>query len=1075
MSGGSLPTSNRRPSSGQGSVPPQGATGTGSNGDDPSLHASAPSRRAPHTLPGISSTASSLRAARAQGSSSSANKSRLGQAGWGPDDDDNGFEDGPGDTQRQIDELKGGIVMPGMGARGVSASKVGAAGQRPTLSPQASASGGAPSSAASTGAAGSQQPTTGQTSAKNRIPTTLKSALKKQAPLLRRATAGPTSGSSGTGSGGGSGASAPNAANSGASGAQNSRGAATASAASRFKGTPPRAIRYSLPVRAEKPVRTTKTSGKHVVLPSESQLAPLPGEEEEDDDDDDEDDDEDDSEDDSEESDTDEADHADDEDPNAATPQDEEAAEKARKERREAAQKASQERKEQRAAEKAVKKQSIAEQGGNKGQRMTPPAVPSYHGLRGPAHSRAPPRVPKATGPVFHTFERLAPSARVHTPLPRLTSYTLGTDLHIPTLNGFLRREHGVRPRLYDECAYTVYFKPLLPGFGRANIRSSPEPRSGSPGAESRRERELEEREERGYVGSYFAAAKEENEESIDPQGYIQGGEGSGGAEDGEQQRNEQSHHSHHHHSHHRRDTEDDEEEGGRRRYGGETTEAETETEGEGEREKEELVSSPEGRNRDGLPLPSLGERDTSELLSSSLSEGDGAGEGDTMTTPRALQPRETGIVEVDELEPISSPLSGPSSGMLTPVTGPDAVPGAAVSADVAGAQDMLLNQLEDEATERGFAPSRHAHEEVQTRGEERERSSSPTRFADGEGFAQASGHDDEGGSSLQDQSGQHVTSHDSTVSSNSRRRRRRPRKSRKLSGPNQASHNHDTSLNMLTSRSILEALQVAELVVLPYGVVVFYNFSASEERDIMDDIMSSGCVRGILTADDIETEAFHFCYDPTVPAPRIFNDFFTFRGPNHLLKISLAHAIAQSTKLSVFEESMQRTLELTSHIPKELASSGELQLKRREALRLTGRLFKLRVDVNLTSNVLDTPELFWSEATLQALYDAIRDYLEIDQRVENLNDRLKVANDLLEIIHGHVAEEAMSKITVVIIALIVVACIVACGEITARLVLHARGQEEKLLRYAAGRGGQFVFNSVPQGVAQPQLFLGSG
>ncbi len=196
----------------------------------------------------------------------------------------------------------------------------------------------------------------------------------------------------------------------------------------------------------------------------------------------------------------------------------------------------------------------------------------------------------------------------------------------------------------------------------------------------------------------------------------------------------------------------------------------------------------------------------------------------------------------------------------------------------------------------------------------------------------------------------------------------------------------------------------------LPYGVLVMFNFSAAEEKQIIEDVIASGSVGAALPGDDIEVEAFHFCYDPTIPAPRIFNDFFTFRTPNHLLKLSLAHAIAQSTKLSVFEESMQRTLELTSHLPRELASSGGLHLKRREALRLTGRLFKLRVDVNLTSNVLDTPELFWSEASLQALYTAIREYLEIDQRVENLNERLAVANDLLDIIHEHISNEAMSK-----------------------------------------------------------------
>ena len=105
----------------------------------------------------------------------------------------------------------------------------------------------------------------------------------------------------------------------------------------------------------------------------------------------------------------------------------------------------------------------------------------------------------------------------------------------------------------------------------------------------------------------------------------------------------------------------------------------------------------------------------------------------------------------------------------------------------------------------------------------------------------------------------------------------------------------------------------------------------------------------------------------------------------------------------------------------------------------MSGHLFKLRVDVNLTSDVLDTPDLFWDEASLQALYDAIRAYLEIDDRAQTLNERLAVANELLEVIHEHFSNAAMSKITWIIIILIVVACIVAVGEISARIILHAR------------------------------------
>ena len=94
---------------------------------------------------------------------------------------------------------------------------------------------------------------------------------------------------------------------------------------------------------------------------------------------------------------------------------------------------------------------------------------------------------------------------------------------------------------------------------------------------------------------------------------------------------------------------------------------------------------------------------------------------------------------------------------------------------------------------------------------------------------------------------------------------------------------------------------------------------------------------------------------------------------------------------------------------------TGSLKLTRTDALKLTGKLFKLRRDVNLVSNVLDIPDLFWEEgqANLRALYDAVRDYMEISEcspfpsrmmltvsssgvRVGVLNEKLAVAEDLV-------------------------------------------------------------------------------
>jgi uncharacterized Rmd1/YagE family protein len=119
------------------------------------------------------------------------------------------------------------------------------------------------------------------------------------------------------------------------------------------------------------------------------------------------------------------------------------------------------------------------------------------------------------------------------------------------------------------------------------------------------------------------------------------------------------------------------------------------------------------------------------------------------------------------------------------------------------------------------------------------------------------------------------------------------------------------------------------------------------------------------------------------------------------LLKLSIAHALAQSTLLARYETTAQQVLSspLTMSIPRQLAESGVLKLRRHEALKLTGRLFKLRRDVNLVSNVLDIPELFWSEASLKSLYDAVREYMEIKPRVQLLNEKLGVASDFVSIL----------------------------------------------------------------------------
>ncbi|ATY61882.1 sporulation RMD8 [Cordyceps militaris] len=241
-----------------------------------------------------------------------------------------------------------------------------------------------------------------------------------------------------------------------------------------------------------------------------------------------------------------------------------------------------------------------------------------------------------------------------------------------------------------------------------------------------------------------------------------------------------------------------------------------------------------------------------------------------------------------------------------------------------------------------------------------------------------------------------------------------------------------------------------AEMFVYSYGVVVFWNFSEYQEKDILADLTFADAEDGIslltrpLEQHDFETEEFHFEYSADVKRPRIFNDMITLMPrSDHMIKLTISHAIAQSTKLCLFEERLGETMLDAQDVPKTLALTGELNMTRTEIVKILGRLFKSRVDINLSSNILDVPNFFWdSEPTLHPLYAAIREYLEIDPRIKVLNERCRVFLDLAEILSDSVNDAKMSSITWIVIILILVSILVTVTEVGLRFVMLERSKQ---------------------------------
>ncbi|RYP31818.1 hypothetical protein DL767_005549 [Monosporascus sp. MG133] len=216
------------------------------------------------------------------------------------------------------------------------------------------------------------------------------------------------------------------------------------------------------------------------------------------------------------------------------------------------------------------------------------------------------------------------------------------------------------------------------------------------------------------------------------------------------------------------------------------------------------------------------------------------------------------------------------------------------------------------------------------------------------------------------------------------------------------------------------------EVFLFDYGVVVIWGMSPAHEQRFLKDIAKFEEEK--LEPDDVETECFNFYYTSEYQ-PRIYNDFITLRDKgNYMTKLAISHALAQSVKTSLFEELVTSTVETCKDIPTQIALTGKIALSRKQINMQIGELFILRINIHLNGSVLDTPELFWAEPHLEPVYQAVRSYLEMDQRVTLLTERMDVIADLLAVLkdqlsHGH--GEMLEWIVIVLIAAeIVVAAI---------------------------------------------------
>lgn len=206
------------------------------------------------------------------------------------------------------------------------------------------------------------------------------------------------------------------------------------------------------------------------------------------------------------------------------------------------------------------------------------------------------------------------------------------------------------------------------------------------------------------------------------------------------------------------------------------------------------------------------------------------------------------------------------------------------------------------------------------------------------------------------------------------------------------------------------------DIFIFRYGVVVFWGVTDETRDRIL--AQQAFFEEKSYPKEIIEREDFR--YGIVKEGASIINDVIYLDNESLYNKMIISNALAQSTKLDVFEGYAERTIESIQGLPDEIVAKGFTTRKREDVIKLTGLLQKLKFNLNLSTNILDTPEILWYYPNYTSLYESFKLYLELKSRTEIVNQKCDVIHEILTLLSTHINTISGERLEKIIIFLII-------------------------------------------------------
>lgn len=149
----------------------------------------------------------------------------------------------------------------------------------------------------------------------------------------------------------------------------------------------------------------------------------------------------------------------------------------------------------------------------------------------------------------------------------------------------------------------------------------------------------------------------------------------------------------------------------------------------------------------------------------------------------------------------------------------------------------------------------------------------------------------------------------------------------------------------------------------------------------------------------------------------------------------TFSNSLALSVKLAMWEAALESYIDSMEWMTECMKKGEKIKMSRDQVFRKRGELFALRHVINLSSDLLDTPDFYWDRQSLEILYQQTCNHLNIAKRTKVMNERLGYCSELIDLLGNHMNDKHHVRLEWMIIVLIMVEVMFECIHFLERIV----------------------------------------